>query len=143
MRTALHNKNPTNPVWQVDLTYSQERIGGIDLDKKDFAGALQNFQAANENMVAMAGTDPQNTEWQYNLALTFAKLSDVYNASGRNDELMAAEQQGLAIMEKLNKIADVALWKDVTGRLERRIAFLNNLSQKQQQQPPEQQQSPQ
>lgn len=143
LRTALHNKNPTNPVWQVDLTYSQERIGGIDLDKKDFAGALQNFQAANENMVAMAGTDPQNTEWQYNLALTFAKLSDVYNASGRNDKSMAAEQQGLAIMEKLNKIADVALWKDVTGRLERRIAFLNNLSQKQQQQPPEQQQSPQ
>ena len=124
LRTTLHAKFPKNPEWQADVSFSQTRIGVLQYQQGNYTEAVKNFQVAHDNCEAVAKTDPSNTEWQYNLALSFGKLSDGYNGADQNDKSMDAAQQAHTIMVRLNKVADVAAWKDTTGRLERRMAFL-------------------
>ena len=49
----------------------------------------------------LAALDPGNTEWQRDLSIAYSKVGDILEATGRNDEALAAHRKDLALTEKL------------------------------------------
>ena len=76
-------------------------------------------------MERLAQSDPGNAGWQRDLAVSYAKLADVYRRSNDRDNALAALRQGQAIMARLVKLSpDNARWKSDLDSFNGQIAAL-------------------
>jgi tetratricopeptide (TPR) repeat protein len=105
---------------------SLTRIGNVHLAKGEFADAIESYQASHDTCDALAKADPGNANWQFNLAISYGKLSDAYDKAGDENKSLNAAQQAQAILLRLIKLEpDNGAWKSAAAFTDRRIAYLN------------------
>jgi hypothetical protein len=77
---ALVKENPENDQWLADLALSSRAIGEILCNEGeltcegDLAGALAEYQSDLEIMTTLVGKDPENLDWQGELARAIQEL---------------------------------------------------------------------
>ena len=108
------------------MTLSLTRIGNVQLAQGDTDEALKSYQAMRENCESLTKTDPNNGEWQYNLALSYGKLFVAFYRSGDRDRALDAARAGAALMQRLTALApDNASSKNQRDWFEKRITALS------------------
>jgi tetratricopeptide (TPR) repeat protein len=60
-----------------DLSVSHDRIGDVQHDQGDLAGALQSFQDSLEIRLRLSAQDPRNTDWLHGLLISHMRIGDV------------------------------------------------------------------
>jgi hypothetical protein len=97
----------------------------VQVAQGDLAAALKSRRAANAIFERLAQSDPGNAEWQRSLAISYARLADVYRRSKETEKALAALRQGKAIMDRLVTLSpDNAGWKSDLTWFDRQIAAL-------------------
>ncbi|WP_417841599.1 tetratricopeptide repeat protein [Terasakiella sp.] len=69
-------------------------------DRED---AHSNLQTVHQYMLARANRDPENTEWQRDLSISYNKIADVLRDKGKADDALSHYQKSLEIFLKLAK----------------------------------------
>jgi tetratricopeptide (TPR) repeat protein len=82
---------------QVALAFSDERIGAVLQAQGDLAGALAAHLGSLTIMKPLTRKDPDNTDWQNDLANTHGRIGDVLRAEGDLAGALASYRDGLAI----------------------------------------------
>ena len=77
IRQTLSASDPTNTVWQRDLSISYEKIADILQVDGDLAGALQHYQLNFNTAETLSASDPTNAEWQTDLAASYLNMASV------------------------------------------------------------------
>jgi|GEM_PF-3217791 len=69
-------------------------------DRED---AHSNLQTVHQYMLARANRDPENTEWQRDLSISYNKIADVLRDKGKADDALNHYQKSLEIRQNLAK----------------------------------------
>ena len=99
-------RDPANTDWQRDLSISYERIGDVQLQQGDLAGALASYRKALVIGEILAARDPNNAEWQRDLIVSLANLG---MASGERMYLNRALKIAVSLQEA-GKLAPADGW---------------------------------
>jgi tetratricopeptide (TPR) repeat protein len=95
--------DPTNTVWQRDLSASHNRIGDILVGEGNLAEALESYRSSLAIRERLARSDPNNAGGQRDLSVSWNKLGDVLMARGSLAEALESYHADLAIAERLAK----------------------------------------
>jgi tetratricopeptide (TPR) repeat protein len=98
---SLVVSEPTNTVWQRDLSVSHERVGDVLRDQGDLDGALRDYRESLAIRERLAAGDPANAVWQRDLSVSHNKVGDVLLAQGDLDGALRDYRESLAIRERL------------------------------------------
>ena len=82
---------------------SYERVGDVQVDQGDLAGALKSYQDSLAIFDRLAKSDPGNAGWQRDLSTSNERLGDIFLAQGN---LPAALEQYRASLERMVPIRD-------------------------------------
>jgi hypothetical protein len=74
--------DPSNAVWQRELSVSWNKLGDVRRAQSDLAGAERAYEAGKEIAATLVASDPSNAQWQSDLAVSWPKLGDVRRAQG-------------------------------------------------------------
>jgi tetratricopeptide (TPR) repeat protein len=103
-RKKLFESDPASVPWRTGLAVDYKLLGDtmLDLEDKDYRGALQNYSAASQIEEALVQKDPGNLAWQRTFAVTSVKRGDILIARG-NEALVNPEP---AVDETTRRIGD-------------------------------------
>ena len=97
----LAASDPSNAVWQRDLSVSQTRIGDVLLDQGDLAEARKAYWESLAVAERLAAVDPSNTAWQRDLSASQDRVGDVLFNQGDLVGALKAYRESLAVRERL------------------------------------------
>ncbi len=97
----LTTGDPSNTLWQRDLSVSYDRLGDVAVTQGQLEEAARAYQDGLEIVKKLAAGDPSNTLWQRDLSVSYGLLGDVAVAQGQLEEAARAYQDGLEIVKKL------------------------------------------
>ena len=97
LRAAVANRN------ERDLSVSHERIGDVQVEQGDLAGALTSYRASLAIRDRLAKADPGNAGWQRDLSVSHNKIGDVQVEQGDLAGALTSYRASLAIAERLAK----------------------------------------
>ena len=86
LAAALHADNAG---LQRDLSVSYDRVGDMQKDQGDLAGALKSYRHGLAIRERLVQSDSGNTEWQGYLSSSYEKVGDVEKAQGDLDHAIA------------------------------------------------------
>jgi tetratricopeptide (TPR) repeat protein/energy-coupling factor transporter ATP-binding protein EcfA2 len=91
-RKKLFESDPASVPWRTGLAVDYKLLGDtlLDLEDKDYRGALQNYSAASQIEEGLVQKDPSNIAWQRTFAVTSVKRGDILIARG-NEALVNPE----------------------------------------------------
>jgi tetratricopeptide (TPR) repeat protein len=91
-RKKLFESDPASVPWRTGLAVDYKLLGDtlLDLDDKDYRGALQNYSSASQIEEGLVQKDPSNIAWQRTFAVTSVKRGDILVARG-NEALVNPE----------------------------------------------------
>jgi eukaryotic-like serine/threonine-protein kinase len=98
---TLLKKSPNDPVLQLDLSVTYQRIADADVaagQADDALAALDKARTLDEDIVAK---DPKNEKAQDNVAIAYTKSGDILGMQGKIDDALADYQKSLAIEQSL------------------------------------------
>jgi tetratricopeptide (TPR) repeat protein len=105
--------DPGNAVWRHDLSYSYgkisevsgsyEKLGDLQVKQGNLPGALASYQAEQAIFEDLAKSDPDNTDWQHDLAASYARVGELQVAQGNLPDALTSYQAGLAILDRQAK----------------------------------------
>ena len=103
-RRKLFESDPASVPWRTGLAADYKLLGDtlLDLDDKDYRGALQNYSAASQIEEGLVQKDPGNIVWQRTFAVTSVKRGDILIERG-NEALVNPEP---AVDETTRRIGD-------------------------------------
>ncbi len=84
-----------------DLSVSYERVGNVQKEQGDLAGALKSFSDSLAIAERLAKAEPRNMEWQRDLSVSFNKLSDVRKEQGDLTGALTSYRDSLEIRDRL------------------------------------------
>jgi tetratricopeptide (TPR) repeat protein len=117
--------DPGNAGWQRDLSVSYDRVGNVQVEQGDLAGALKSYRDSLAIADRLAKSDPGNAGWQRDLSFSHRRLASAFKKAGENAKALDALRQGRAIMVRLTGLSpDNAVWKRDLARFDREIADL-------------------
>ena len=91
----------------------------------DLAAALTSFRNSLAITEHLAQSDPDNAEWQRDLAALYSEFADVYRQSGDTAAALAALRHGEEIMARLAELSpDNADWQRDLAWFKEQIAAL-------------------
>lgn len=94
--------DPDNLKWRMEVLYANENLGIVLLSKRHFTEARLQFQNALHPMESAASIDQSKIDYQKEVGMLLAWLGDANRAEGRYKEAVAARQQQLGVLEKLD-----------------------------------------
>ncbi len=100
---ALVKTDPSNDMWQSDLSVSYAKIGGVLLDQGKLDDALQSFRVALAIVQHLTQSNPNDMDAQRRLSILNNSIGTVLKAQGKLDEALASYRSGLDVMERLTK----------------------------------------
>jgi tetratricopeptide (TPR) repeat protein len=100
---ALLKTDPSNGMWQSDLSVSYVKMGLALQNQSNQADALKSFQAALEIMQRVSQSNPADMDAQRRVSVLNSMIGDVLKADGKLDDALASYRESLALMEKLTK----------------------------------------
>jgi tetratricopeptide (TPR) repeat protein len=117
--------DPSNSVWQRDLSVICDRIGDVQRARGNLDAALNAYQDGLDLREKLAAQDPSNTGWQRDLIVSNVKLAEVAEvqdgeASQAKRHYDAALDVALALRDA-GRLAPKDAWMvgDLQARLER------------------------
>lgn len=93
--------DPSNAIWQRDLSISHERMGDFLQAQGDLSGALAEHRAALAISERLAAMDSSSTVQQHELWLSRLKVGSVLRAQGDLSGALTEYRAALAIAERL------------------------------------------
>ena len=99
-------------------------MGDVLVSQGDGAGALAAYQAGLTIAEGLAKRDPANTQWQVDVAVSFAKL-------GSLDSILSIQQRqqylsrGLSLLTALKQVGRLHANQDWTGWFDYALSSLN------------------
>jgi tetratricopeptide (TPR) repeat protein len=108
--------NAPNLTWRLDLAISNQRIGDILLERKEYARALEEYRVYRKGAEDAANRDPEQGEWQRFLANSHLKIGDALLAQGTLGETLAEYATALQVYAQLAV-------KDLRPRSQRNLAI--------------------
>ena len=72
---------------------SYDKVGNVQVAQGDLAGALKSYRDSLAIAERLAQSDPGNAGWQRDLAISYARLANVYRQSGDREKALAALRQ--------------------------------------------------
>ena len=93
--------DPSNAVWQRDLSVSHIKVGDVLRAHGDLDGALAAYREARDITQRLAETDPSNAVWQRDLSLSQDNIGDVLRAHGDLAGALAAYREAQHITQRL------------------------------------------
>jgi len=108
--------NAPNLTWRLDLAISNQRIGDILLERKEYARALEEYRVYLKRAQDAANRDPEQGEWQRFLANSHLKIGDALLAQGTFGEMLTEYATALQIYTQLAV-------KDLRPRSQRNLAM--------------------
>ena len=108
--------NAPNLTWRLDLAISNQRIGDILLERKEYARALEEYRVYRKGAQDAANRDPEQGEWQRFLANSHLKIGDALLAQGTVGETLAEYAMALQVYAQLAV-------KDLRPRSQRNLAI--------------------
>ncbi len=86
--------------------------GDVQVKQGDLPGALESYRAGMEIAKALAQRDPRNTDWQRDVAVSWAKIGDLCLRQSDREGARQALTQGREIMARLAGVAPSNMqWK--------------------------------
>ncbi len=96
IRQRLHKDDPGNPTWAFALSQSLVRLGDLRVSPdKDYPGAAKNYQDALALIIGLVGQQPDNVDWQRELAWDLNKVGDILCLTNDLDAGLVKYEQGL------------------------------------------------
>jgi hypothetical protein len=83
------------------LANAFDQIGVVRLLGGDFDDALANFEKSRDLRKVLADSDPQNLEWQRDLAVGYAHCGDALIKGGSHQDALDQYHAALAIRDRL------------------------------------------
>ena len=80
------------------------KIGDLQFDLDDIAGALTSYRADLEIAERLAESDPDNSGWQRDLSVSYDRIGHMQYLQGERESALAIFNASLAIRERLAKI---------------------------------------
>jgi tetratricopeptide (TPR) repeat protein len=96
---GLASADPSNAVWQHDLSVSHNKIGDVLVAQGDLAGALNAYRESLGVAEILASADPSNAGWQRDLSVSHNKIGDVLVAQGDLAGALKAYREVQAILQ--------------------------------------------
>jgi Flp pilus assembly protein TadD len=100
------------------------KIGDVLGAQGDLAGAVRAYADSFAIRERLAKSDPENAEWQADLAATYRKLGRLSAALGKKDQAARLFKAGRDIMQAL--AAKSTRWAEALRGFDAEIAKLNN-----------------
>ena len=97
----LANSDPSNTLWQRDLSVSFNNIGVVREEQGDLAGALAAYQASFAIRERLASANHFDAKRQSDLSVSYSKIGGVRFYQGSLTEALTAYEAALAIRERL------------------------------------------
>lgn len=97
----LGTSDPSNAVWQRDLSLTHSRIGSVLMAQGNLPGAQTEYRVALAIAKKMVATNPSRVIYQRELSLRYLDIGDVLLAQGDLTGALGEYHAGLAIMEGL------------------------------------------
>lgn len=112
----LARADPTNLVWQRNLSISHQRIGDLRRAQGDLTGALGAYTAGLDISERLVASDPANAGWQRDLSVNHDRIGDIRKTRGDLAGALEAYQIGLEILERLSASnpSDIERQRDVS-----------------------------
>ena len=96
--------DPNSPDWQLDLSTSYDKIGGVLAAQDNLPEALKSYRDALAIMERLVKIDPDELDWQRDLSVSYNKVGEVLVRQNKPQEALKSYASALAIMERLVKI---------------------------------------
>jgi hypothetical protein len=94
----------------------------VQLAQRDMSAALTSYRASLAIAERLAKADPDNAEWNRDLAVSYGRLADVHRSGGDRDQAMKALRDGQAIMQRVvSRSPGYVSWKRDLELFEDRI----------------------
>lgn len=94
---ALARGAPAQPEWQRGVATVRERLGDIELSRKNYGAAFAELQRILEIRTQLATGHPEHLEWQSELALTHGRMGDLRAAQGKSALALAAYETAVQV----------------------------------------------
>ena len=104
--------------WQRHLSFRHKKIGETQSQQGDRAGALKSYQANKAIAQKLAASDPSNSRWQADVAVSAWNIGTMKGSPQTNAERRAVLAQGLKSPSGTEAVADTA-WtasREFSGR---------------------------
>ena len=97
----LGQSDPSNAVWQRDLSVSHNRVGDVLRAQGNLVEALDAYRESMAVAECLAQSDPSNAVWQNDLSVSHNRIGDVLRAQGNLVEALDAYRESMAVAECL------------------------------------------
>jgi tetratricopeptide (TPR) repeat protein len=97
----LLQANPESRNRQRDLCVSHIKLGDVQQERGDLAGALKSYRSGHVIAERLARSDPGNSDWQRDLEVSQSRLGDVQRAQGDLAGALKSYSDSLAVAERL------------------------------------------
>ncbi len=97
----LVTTDPSNALWQRDLSVIQDGIGDVLRDQGDLAGSLKAYRESLGIREHLAAADPSNALWQSDLSGSYGKVGHMLLAQGDLSGALKAYRESLGVAERL------------------------------------------
>lgn len=91
--------DPANLTWRMETVYAGQLVGIVAWNKRRFADAASQFEAALGPVDLMASTNPANDQYQAELSTMLAWLADARRDQGRLQEAIDLRERQIALLE--------------------------------------------
>jgi tetratricopeptide (TPR) repeat protein len=114
--------DPSNAMWQRDLSLSHHKLGDVMQAQGDRSGALKTYRECQTILERLAVSDPSNAMWQRDLSLSQEKVGEVLLAQGDLSGALKAVRKAQSIHQRL-AAADPSnpVWQNDLSLSQRRI----------------------
>ena len=86
--------------------------GGLLENFGDNVGALKQYRNLQQHIMKLVEAEPENTEWQRNLSVSFDRVGDMHKAKGDGVSALKAYEESLTIRKTLAKLnPDLVQWQ--------------------------------
>ena len=112
MMEKLAKRDPSNALWQRDLSVNAEKVGDVLNAQGDLAGALKSYRNSLAIREKLANQHLGNADQRRALSLSYEKVGDVLKAQGELADALKNYRDSLTIREKLaNQDSSNADWQ--------------------------------
>jgi tetratricopeptide (TPR) repeat protein len=97
----LADADPSNALWQCDLSVSHNKVGDVLRAQGDLAEALAAYRESLAARRRLAEADPSNAVWQRDLSVSQEKIGDALRAQGDLAGALAAYRKSQSARRRL------------------------------------------
>jgi tetratricopeptide (TPR) repeat protein len=98
---ALSAADPNSARARREVGFVYYQLGQVEMERRDFAGALETRRKAFAIRKQIAEQDPTNMQAKFDLAVDHANLSETLTAVGQTDEALREAEAALPLLEQL------------------------------------------